>query len=178
MWIYYRLSRWLSGKESASQSRRHRLDPWVRKIPWSRKWQPTPVFLPGKFHGQRSLVDYRLWDYKESGMTDRLSTAWFRTFEYFLQMIHVSPCVLLFKTLFWKKHSMLRWGITSKENADASLREPFDSSKSDWKSSSRRKCLKKKTTTKTLSVLTVEELGEQKKEWEKQDPQNGRNIHQ
>ena len=31
-------------------------DPWVGKIPWSRKWQPTPVFLPGKFHGRRSLV--------------------------------------------------------------------------------------------------------------------------
>ena len=33
-------------------------DPWVGKIPWSRKWKPTPVFLPGKFHGQRSLVGY------------------------------------------------------------------------------------------------------------------------
>ena len=33
-------------------------DPWVRKIPWRRKWQPTPVFLPGEFHGQRSLVSY------------------------------------------------------------------------------------------------------------------------
>ena len=31
--------------------------PWVRKIPWRKKWQPTPVFLPGKSHGQRSLVD-------------------------------------------------------------------------------------------------------------------------
>ena len=38
--------------------RRHRFDPWVRKIPWIRKWQPTPVFFPGKFHGQRSLADY------------------------------------------------------------------------------------------------------------------------
>ena len=48
-----------SGKEPACQCRRHmRLgyDPWVRKIPWSRKWQPTPVCLPGKFHGQRSLA--------------------------------------------------------------------------------------------------------------------------
>ena len=34
------------------------LDPWVGKIPWSRKWQPTPVFLPGKFHEQRSLTGY------------------------------------------------------------------------------------------------------------------------
>ena len=36
-------------------------NPWVRKIPWRRKWQPTPVFLPGKFHGWRSLVGYSPW---------------------------------------------------------------------------------------------------------------------
>jgi len=40
------------------QCRRPRFDPWVRKIPWRRKWQPTPVFLPGESHGQRSLVGY------------------------------------------------------------------------------------------------------------------------
>ena len=40
--------RWLSGKESACPCRRHGFDPGVRKIPWRRKWQPTPVFLPGK----------------------------------------------------------------------------------------------------------------------------------
>ena len=48
------------------------LDPWVRKIPWNRKWQPTPVILPGKFHGQRSLVGYCLWDGKESHTTKQL----------------------------------------------------------------------------------------------------------
>ena len=37
---------------------RHRFNPWVGKIPWRRKWQPAPVFLPGETHGQRSLVDY------------------------------------------------------------------------------------------------------------------------
>ena len=36
-------------------------DPWVRKIPWRREWQPTPVFLPGEFHGQRSLMGYSPW---------------------------------------------------------------------------------------------------------------------
>ena len=36
-------------------------NPWVEKIPWSRKWLPTPVFLPGEFHGQRSLVGYSPW---------------------------------------------------------------------------------------------------------------------
>ena len=49
---------WLGGKELACQSRRCRFDPWVRNIPWRRKWKPTPVFLPGKRHGQRSLVGY------------------------------------------------------------------------------------------------------------------------
>ena len=44
------------GKESAYQCRRPRFNPWVGKIPWRRKWQPTPVFLPRKSHGHRSLV--------------------------------------------------------------------------------------------------------------------------
>ena len=50
-----------SGKGSAWQCRRHRkrgLNPWVRKIPWRRKWPPTPVFLPEESHGQRSLTGY------------------------------------------------------------------------------------------------------------------------
>ena len=50
------LPRWLSGKESACQWRTPGFDPWVQKIPWRRKWQPTPGFLPGESHGQRSLV--------------------------------------------------------------------------------------------------------------------------
>ena len=49
---------------------RDRFNPWIGKIPWSRKWQPTPVFLPGKFHGQRSLVGYSPWGRKESDTTD------------------------------------------------------------------------------------------------------------
>ena len=44
--------------KNACQCKRCRFDLWVRKIPWRRKWQPTPVFLPGKSHGQRSLVGY------------------------------------------------------------------------------------------------------------------------
>ena len=45
-------------------SRRCKFDPWVGKIPWSRKWQPTPVFLPRKCHGQRILVGYSPWSGK------------------------------------------------------------------------------------------------------------------
>ena len=55
------LSWWLSGKESTCQGRRCRFDPLVRKIPWRRKQQLTPVFLPGESHEQRSLVGYSPW---------------------------------------------------------------------------------------------------------------------
>ena len=48
-------------------------DPRVQKIPWSRKWQPTPVFLPGKSHGQRSLAGCRPLHHGESDMTEQLS---------------------------------------------------------------------------------------------------------
>ena len=51
----------------------NRFSPWVRKILWRRKWQPTPVFLPGEFHGQRSLVGYSPWGRKKSNITKRLS---------------------------------------------------------------------------------------------------------
>ena len=43
--------------------------PWVGKIPWRRKWQPTPVLLPGRSHGQRSLVGYSPWGHKELDTT-------------------------------------------------------------------------------------------------------------
>ena len=48
-------------KDSTCQCRRHEFSPWVGKIPWWRQWQPTPVFLPGKSHGQRGLVGYSPW---------------------------------------------------------------------------------------------------------------------
>ena len=46
---------------------------WVRKIPWRRAWQPTSVFLPGEFHGQRSLAEYSLWGCKELDITEQLT---------------------------------------------------------------------------------------------------------
>ena len=61
--------RWFSAKQSACQDRRCRFDPWVGKIPWKKTWQPTPVLLPGKSHGQRSLVGYSPWGRKESDTT-------------------------------------------------------------------------------------------------------------
>ena len=55
------------------QCRRHRFNAWIRKIPWRRKWQPTPVSLPEKSHGQRSLVGYSPWGHKQLDMTEWLS---------------------------------------------------------------------------------------------------------
>ena len=54
------LPRRLSDKESACQAGRG-FSPWAAKVPWRRKWQPTPVCLPGKPHGQRSLGGYSPW---------------------------------------------------------------------------------------------------------------------
>ena len=60
-------------KEFSCQCRRHRrcrFDPWIGTFPWRRKGQPTPVFLPGKSHGQRSLEGYSPWGRKESDPTE------------------------------------------------------------------------------------------------------------
>ena len=70
---------WLSGKELTCQCRKHRrcvFSPGVGKIPWRRKWQPTPVFLWGKFHGQRNhAADYSPWGSQESDMTQQLNNS-------------------------------------------------------------------------------------------------------
>ena len=61
-----------SSQELACQFRMHKrcgFDHWVGKIPWRRKREPTPVFLPGEFHGQRSLAGYNPWGCKESNTT-------------------------------------------------------------------------------------------------------------
>ena len=65
------LTRQLRGKESVCQHRRQRcgFDPGLGGFPWSRKWQPVPVFLPGKFHAQRSLADYSPLGRKELDRT-------------------------------------------------------------------------------------------------------------
>ena len=63
--------------ESACQRRRHkrhRFDPWVGKIPCWKKWQPTPVFVPGESHGQRILAHCSPWGHKESDLTAHTHT--------------------------------------------------------------------------------------------------------
>ena len=59
-----------NGKETACQSRRCGFSPWVGKIPCRREGQPTPVFLPGESHGQRSLAGYSPWGHKELDTTE------------------------------------------------------------------------------------------------------------
>ena len=63
--LWWELPWWLHDKEPACQCRRCRFDSWGRKIPWRRKWQPTPVFSPVKSQGQRRLAGYSPWGHKE-----------------------------------------------------------------------------------------------------------------
>ena len=63
---------WLRRLSVCLQCGRPGFNPWVGKIPWRRKWQSTPVLLPGESHGQRSLIGYSPWGRKESDTTERL----------------------------------------------------------------------------------------------------------
>ena len=75
-WLHFSIIKgfpwWLRRESLCLQCGRPGFQPWVGKIPWRRKWQSIPVLLPGKFHGQRSLVGYSLWGHKESDMTEQL----------------------------------------------------------------------------------------------------------
>jgi len=87
--------------------RETRVNPWVGKIPWRRKWQPTPVFLPGKSHEQRSLVGYIPWGRRESNTTEQL---------HFLSFFHI----------YWV-HTL--WSISSVQSSVVSyLWDPMDCS--------------------------------------------------
>ena len=82
---YFGLARWLSRKESACQYRRCRrcgFNPWIGKMPWRREWQPTPVFLPGKCHGQRSLAGYSPCSHRESDKAEHAGCKYFNNFAY------------------------------------------------------------------------------------------------
>ena len=71
---------WLSQEKICLQCRRTGFDSWVGKISWRREWLPTPVFLPGEFHGQRSCLGYSPWGRKESDMTKQLTLSLFTFF--------------------------------------------------------------------------------------------------
>ena len=83
------------------QCGRHRFDPWAGKIPWRRKWQPTPVFMPGESHGQKSLAGYSPWGCKESDTTEHvyMSTALMWGFKGLTSLLHTG--------VTWKDHATL-----------------------------------------------------------------------
>ena len=87
-----------SGKDLACQCRRHErceFDPWVRKIPWRRKWQPTPVFLPGESHGPRSLAGTQ-WDMTEATEHSPCGSQIIQK-----QMLPVEGTLFKFKRMLW-----------------------------------------------------------------------------
>ena len=77
-----------------------RFDPWVEKIPWRREWLPTPLFLPGEFHGQRNLVGYSTWGRKELDTTERL------TLSLFISLFSVQEGLFLFPAAH-REHNLL-----------------------------------------------------------------------
>ena len=88
--MYLCFSDGLAVRNPPANARDACLIPWVGKIPWRREWQPTPVFLPGEFHGQRRLVGYSPWGCKESDTTERLSRHINIYVLYMYKNIHVS----------------------------------------------------------------------------------------
>ena len=70
---------WLRKLRICLQCRRPGFDPWFGKIPWIMEWQPTPVFIPGEFHGQRSLVGYSPWGCKKVRHSSTINIVMFMT---------------------------------------------------------------------------------------------------
>ena len=76
---------------------------WVRKIPWRRKWQPAPVFLPGEFYGQRSLLGYSPWDCKESDTSELITLCCILDTRIFKNEQHLHPaCYHVRRNVQWK----------------------------------------------------------------------------
>ena len=73
---------------SEEKCKKYGFKPWLGNIPWSRKWQPTPEFLPGKFHGQRSLAGYSPRDHKEADMTEPHTTNYVNKFPNIDKSLH------------------------------------------------------------------------------------------
>ena len=110
-----------SGKEPACQCRKRKrlgFNPWVKKIPWRRAWQPTPVFLPGESHGQRNLAGCSPVGCKELDKTEVISQTHVHTYNWsdYTHTYHTTPHThtplpppLWCQTVFtWKKLVTLR----------------------------------------------------------------------
>ena len=102
-WVYCLcgLPWWLRGSSVCLRYGRPGFDPWVRKIPWRSKWQPTPVFLPGESHGQRSLVGYSPRGCKESDMTERLHFHFSLSLSLSLPLVHYKKHCTIFSPPNW-----------------------------------------------------------------------------
>ena len=92
------------------QCRRSGFDSWAGKIPWRKKWQPTPILLPGKSHGQRNLEAYSPWSCKESNMTEHA-----RIPGYLPYQLEISLSILLkgIKLIICSKHAQSHLLITA-----------------------------------------------------------------
>ena len=87
---------------------------------WRRKWQPTPVFLPGEFHGWRSLVGYSPWGHKESDTTERLHLG--RYVSYFNKIIHAWVCLTKpFTDTFYSRRKVSDLKVTKKQDIISSI---------------------------------------------------------
>ena len=109
---------WLRGWSIFLQCRRPGFSPWVGKIPWRRKWQPTSVLLPGKFHRWRTLVGYSSWGCKELDMTEWLHF-------HFLEIHMLKPQSLMWLYLeigpmkrWWESNEAIRMGPYSDSGGD------------------------------------------------------------
>ena len=105
---------WLRWWRICLQCRRPWFSPWVGEIAWKRKWQLTPVFVLGEFHGQRSLEGYSPWGHKESDTTEQLThnTAVGNSVEF--------PPEIKNKTAIWSSNVIS--GYLSKENENTNLK--------------------------------------------------------
>ena len=95
-------------EEICLQCRRPGFSPQVRKVPWSRDWLHTPVFLPGEFHGQRSMAGYSPWGHKESDTTEWLRSTFINRHSTLRKslsslFIHLFTSVLTHKFLFYSE---------------------------------------------------------------------------
>ena len=89
---------WLRWLRICLQCGRPGLSPLVGKIPWRVEWLPTPVYLPGEFHGQMSLVGSSPWGHKESGTTERLTLLLYfqdSCFIHYTFLLVAQPCPTL-----------------------------------------------------------------------------------
>ena len=87
----------------------------VGKIPWRREWQPTAVFLPGEFHGRKSLVGYSLWSRKQLDMTERLTL--------YPPLSHPTPVLLPGES--HGRRSLVGCSPWGREKSDMTERLPF-----------------------------------------------------